>query len=102
MIPYKGASKFLDQRKGREGNEEREGGGGGGGGWLFVEEMERGEGGNVVKWGNGEGGFPVHGGNGEGGRGEGCEMGKWRGGRGGRGVFFVRIGNGEGGRGGIM
>ena len=43
-IPYKAASKFLDQRKGREGNEEREGGGG-----LFVEEMERGEGGNVVK-----------------------------------------------------
>ena len=29
-------------------------------------------------------------------------MGKWRGGRGGRGVFFVRIGNGEGGRGGIL
>ena len=45
----------------------------------------RGEGGNVVKWGNGEGGFPVRGGNGEGGRGEGCEMGKWRGGRGGGG-----------------
>ena len=41
MIPYKAASKFLDQRKGREGNEEREGEGGGG---LFVEEMERGVG----------------------------------------------------------
>ena len=36
-IPYKATSKFLDQRKGREGNEER-----GGGGGLFVEEMERG------------------------------------------------------------
>ena len=73
-IPYKAASKFLDQRKGREGNEERGGGGGGGavrrgngeggggeccemgkwrgGGSLFVEEMERGEGEKVVKWGN--------------------------------------------------
>ena len=40
-----------------------------------------------MKWGNGEGGFPVRGGNGEGGRGEGCEMGKWREGRGGRGVL---------------
>ena len=48
------------------------------GGSLFVEEMERGEGEKVVKWGNGEGGG------------------------GGRGVFFVRIGNGEGGRGGIL
>ena len=41
-----------------------------------MEEMERGEGEKVVKWGNGEGG------GGEGG----C----------------VRIGNGEGGRGGIL
>ena len=41
-----------------------------------MEEMERGEGEKVVKWGNGEGG------GGEGGG--------------------VRIGNGEGGRGGIL
>ena len=67
-IPYKAASKFLDQRKGREGNEER----GGGGGGLFVEEMEREEGGNVVKWGNGEGG----------GGGVPCLWRKWRGGKG--------------------
>ena len=47
------------------------------GGSLFVEEMERGGGEKVVKWGNGEGG-----------RGEGEKVVKW--------------GNGEGGRGGIL
>ena len=98
-IPYKAASKFLDQRKGREGNEER--GGGGGGGGLFVEEMERGEGGNVVKWGNGEG-VPCSWRKWRGGRGEGCEMGEMERGEGGKGGVLFRIGNGEGGRGGIL